>query len=87
MVKPVLIQIPQLLTSGPLHPTPAGVALPCVGVTAWQRAGEDGACVHPVHCHLETLVTGALLTVCEMRLLMPLCWVMGTLSERHFAAL
>lgn len=59
----------------------------CVGVTARQRAGEDGASVHPVHCHLETSVAGALLTVCEMRLLMPLRWVMGTLSERHFAVL
>lgn len=71
--------------SSPSNPSRCGPSV--CGVTAWQRAGEDGACVHPVHCHLGTLVTGVLLTVCEMRLLRPLCWVTGTPSERHFAAL
>lgn len=63
--------------SSPSNPSRYG--LPHVGVTAWQRAGEDGARVHPVH--LETSVTGALVTACEVRPLMPLCWVTGTLSD------
>lgn len=65
--------------SSPSNPRRYG--LPRVGVTAWQRTGVDGASVHLVHGHLKTSVTRALVTVCEMRPLMPLCWVTGTLSD------